>query len=636
MKSPGIQRTILLAVFLPSLLVAIVLALYFTLDRIRDGENAWRALGISMGRGLAASAEYAMVTGNKMQLDSLVQAAAKEPGVRFVVIKGESGLPLSWAGVSDPAIYAGRLEDKLSLLESQWVVSVPVELHTLDLSDPLLDPAHDKGHDKTSKTIGTILLGMSTDNLEELRNNLIVAGLLIVVFGSLLAGIFAIATSRVIGRPILRLSRTVSRLGVGDFSARATLDADGEIGLLQAGINRMAASLEQNNALLQERIRDATEDLDKKKREAEAANVAKSRFLASVSHDLRQPMHALGLFAEILNQQLSDPQQVTLVHRIQSSVAELEDMFNSLLDLSRLDAGVISPSAKDFDLKPYLQNLWEEFAPVAEQKGLALRMHLSEAEVHSDPLLLTRILTNLISNAIRYSERGGVLVSCRKREGHWLVQVWDTGIGIADDQLTHIFEEYYQVGNLERSRQQGIGLGLAIVSKLSKLLGHELQVRSRPGKGTVFSLKIAAAHLPLNHGSPLRSALATARFTGQPILVIDDDPEVADSMAALLESWNLVPVVASTLDSALDELNRRKLVPSVVLSDLRLPGEADGIEAIAQLREQFGAKLPAALISGDTLPSNAARLRDSGLTVLHKPLAPAKLRALLTSLLFRP
>ncbi|TCS73060.1 signal transduction histidine kinase [Sulfuritortus calidifontis] len=632
MKNLGIQRTILLAVLLPSVTIAIAVAAYFTFDRIRDSENAWRMLGYNMARNLATSSEYAIVTGNRPMLATLAHAAAKEPGVRFVMVKDEAGQPLSWSGMVDHAVLMGAGEQDRAHLEAQWIISLPVELRSLNLNDPMLDIAGGQGASQPPKVIGTVLLGMSTDNLEELKRHLLLAGLLIMGLGTILAGVIAVVVSRTLSRPILALSQVVGRLGGGELAVRAEQDTGGEIGHLQAGVNRMAVSLEQHNSLLQQRVREATEDLERKRQEAEQANLAKSRFLASVSHDLRQPMHALGLFTELLHQQLTDDQHLGIVQRMQASVSQLEGMFNALLDLSKLDAGAVQPNFRDFDLKPYLRKLDEEFAPLAEEKGIALRVRLASAGTYSDSLLLARILNNLVANAIHYTQRGGVLVACRRRHDHWLLQVWDTGIGIAPEDLPRIFEEYYQVGNPERNRRHGMGLGLAIVAKLARLLGHELQVHSRPGRGTVFSLKLPVAPLALPEASPSVLPPPTASFSGQCVLVIDDDPDVLDSMAALLSSWGLRPLLAPSLD-AVWPLLETGAVPDAVVSDFRLPGEADGLVAIERLRERFGAELPAALISGDTVPQSVARMNASGLTILHKPVAPARLHALLTGLL---
>lgn len=635
MKNLGIQRTILLAVLLPSMVIAIALAAYFTLDRIRDSENAWRMLGYNMARNLATSSEYAIVTGNRSMLAALAHAAAKEPGVRFVVVKDEAGQPLSWSGMVDPAVLAGPGDQERTLLEAQWMISLPVELRSLDLDDPMLDAAGGQPTSQPPRVIGTVLLGMSTDNLEELKRHLLLAGLLIMGLGTVLAAAIAVVVSRTLSRPILALSQVVGRLGEGELAVRAEQDAGGEIGRLQAGVNRMALSLEQHHSLLQQRVHEATEDLERKRQEAEQANLAKSRFLASVSHDLRQPMHALGLFTELLHQQLTDDQQLGIVQRMQASVSQLEGMFNALLDLSKLDAGAVQPNFRDFDLKPYLRKLEEEFAPLAEQKGITLKVRQCSAGTYSDSMLLGRIMNNLVANAIHYTQRGGVLVTCRRRRDHWLLQVWDTGIGIAPENLPRIFEEYYQVGNPERNRRHGMGLGLAIVAKLARLLGHELQVHSRLGRGTVFSLKLPVAPLAPPEAPPVTLPAPTASFAGQRVLVIDDDPDVLDSMAALLSSWGLKPMLAPSLAAALAVLDEAGAAPDVVLSDYRLPGEADGLAAIECLRERFGAELPAALISGDTVPQSVARMNASGLAILHKPVAPARLHVLLTGLLAR-
>ncbi|NWG87915.1 MAG: hypothetical protein HXY26_10495, partial [Hydrogenophilaceae bacterium] len=215
MKNLGIQRTILLAVLLPSVLIAIALTTYFTLDRIRDSENAWRMLGYNMARNLATSSEYAIVTGNRPLLDTLAHTAAKEPGVRFVVIRNEAGRPISWSGVIDPGVFAKQGEQSRVQLEAQWVISLPVELHSLNLQDPMLDIAQEQGASQPVKVIGTVLLGMSTDNLDKLRQDLLVAGLLIMGLGSVLAAVFAVVVSRTISRPILELSQVVGRLEEG-------------------------------------------------------------------------------------------------------------------------------------------------------------------------------------------------------------------------------------------------------------------------------------------------------------------------------------------------------------------------------------------------------------------------------------
>ncbi|MEW5893591.1 MAG: hybrid sensor histidine kinase/response regulator [Pseudomonadota bacterium] len=632
MKHLGIQRSILLAVLLPSLLLAIALAAYFTYDRIRDSERAWRMLGDNLARHLAASSEYAIVTGNRAMLDALVQAAAQEPGVRFVLVRDELDQPLASAGPVDPGLFAEAGNTARLPWESEWLIRQPVLLQSLNLPDPLLDLGQGETVPRPERQIGTVLLGMATDHLAALRQDLVLAGLLIMGLGAGLAAIFAVLVSRGISRPILALSRVVGRLGQGELTVRAEQDAGGEIGQLQAGVNRMAVSLEQHQRLLQQRVREATADLERKKQEAEQANLAKSRFLASVSHDLRQPMHALGLFIELLNQQLADDQLRGIVQRMQASVSQLEAMFNALLDLSRLDAGAVQPNVRDFDLQPYLRRLIEEFAPQAGQKGLRLRVRLQPVFTHSDPLLLSRILNNLVANAIRYTEHGGVLVACRRRRDHWLLQVWDSGIGMAPEELPRIFEEYYQVGNAARDRQHGMGLGLAIVARLARLLGHELQVQSRPGRGTVFSLKLPLAQRPASEPTP--GPAPAPRFSGQRILVIDDDPDVLDSMGALLASWGLVPVLASGLETAWGALEQAG-PPDAVLSDFRLPGALDGIGVIECLRARYGAALPAALISGDTAPDHVARMNASGLALLHKPVAPSRLQALLAALLLR-
>ena len=633
MTGMGIQRRILLAVLLPSILIAGMLVFYLTMWRIEDTESAWRRLGVSTATNLASSAEYALVTGNRALLDTLVKSASQEPGVRFVLVSDVAGELLSWIGPVDPGLLHKQAQQSSVLPKSRWVISVPVKLQPLALDDPFIEAAHDTTGSKPDIVLGTVFVGMSIEHVQQQNKAMFMAGLVILAVGLVLAGGFAIVLSQTISRPVRGLSDMVRRLREGQLSARVVPDATGELHLLQEGINRMAESVEHSQAEMQQRTVEATTDLSMKKEEAERANKAKSRFLASVSHDLRQPMHAVGLFAATLRQKLSDPQHNALVERIQHSVSELEGMFTALLDLSELDAGVVQPRLRDFDVSLLLEHIWEEFAASAEEKGLRFRVRPRPVGVRSDPILLRRILGNLVMNAIRYTDRGGVLLACRKRGNQWLLQIWDSGIGIAQEDMPRIFEEYFQVGNPERNRSHGMGLGLATVAKLTHLLGHELVPRSRLGNGTVFSLALPAVQLDEQDQRTLDETAPGTRFSGESVLVIDDDREVLDSMAGLLESWGLNAVVAQDVDQALDLLDRLESAPRAVLCDFRLAGAEDGIRSVQRIRGRFGQHLPAALISGDTLPESVAGMKASGLVVLHKPVAPARLRALLMSLL---
>lgn len=231
-------------------------------------------------------------------------------------------------------------------------------------------------------------------------------------------------------------------------------------------------------------------NLGEEKQRAEQANLMKSKFFAAASHDLRQPMHALTLFVDVLKNRPHDEQSTQLVRQIEQSANVMGEMFDALLDLSKLDAGVVQPNNEQFSLQPLLDRLRDEFDWLARDKGLRLEIRDSEGEVHTDQVLLERVLRNLISNALRYTEQGSVLVTCEKVAGGLRITVKDTGIGIAPDQMRHIFEEYYQVGNPQRDRRRGLGLGLSIVSRLERLLGYRMQVESTLGLGSRFTFTV--------------------------------------------------------------------------------------------------------------------------------------------------
>ncbi len=367
------------------------------------------------------------------------------------------------------------------------------------------------------------------------------------------------------------------------------------------------------------------------RKQALLANESKSKFLAAASHDLRQPVHAQGLFLEVLGQTRVTPQQQEIIDSLRSATRATRDMLDSLLDFSRIEAGVIHPVKQNFPLQQLLHAIENDLAPVADAKKLAYRSRDTRVVAQSDPALVDLILRNLVSNAIRYTDHGGVLVACRQRGDKVLVEVCDTGIGIAPENQQDIFREFHQLGNPERDRRKGLGLGLAIVQGLTHTLGHRLTLFSKPGRGSVFRLE-----LPLiNNEQPFELEPPVAMFTtplkGYHALVIEDDDIVLQAMVSLLRSWGMTCDSAEGLKDALQLAGTR--VPDVLVCDFRLREYNNGTEVIAAVRQALQLHIPALLITGDTSPDRLRAITGSGIPVLHKPLAPDELYAALSTLL---
>lgn len=378
---------------------------------------------------------------------------------------------------------------------------------------------------------------------------------------------------------------------------------------------------------------DLAEDMRQAKDRADQANIAKSNFLASASHDLRQPIHALGLFVGALRGRTMDAEAHRLVDQIDESVGAMDDLFKSLLDISKLDAGVVLPTVGAVAIGPLIERLCAEYAGEAVGKGIALRHVACALIVESDPVLLERIIRNLISNAVRYTDHGGVLVGCRRRGGRVNIEVRDTGCGIPAELHEQIFQEFFQVANPERDRSKGLGLGLAIVKRLSRLIAAPLSFRSEVGKGSAFCLSLPrsnAAVAALAEGT-VEGDLPSAPG-GALIAVIDDELTIQHAMESLLASWNYRVVVGPSAEAVMGRL-RDAGPPDLLICDYRLRGGKTGIAEIESLRRQFGESIPAMLITGDTAPDRIAEAQASGFLLLHKPLSNARLRAAIGNLL---
>jgi two-component system, sensor histidine kinase len=394
-----------------------------------------------------------------------------------------------------------------------------------------------------------------------------------------------------------------------------------------------AIALRFENIDLIHELREQTLAAELARQAAEEANVAKSRFLAAAGHDLRQPLHALGFFVDALQEQSLPADGRAVVSNIRRSVDVMEDLFNSLLDVSRLDAGIVRPRVATIPLAPLIERVRAEFEPLARQKGLSLITIRSSLYVRSDPVLLERIIRNLVANAVRYTDRGRVVLGTRRRREAVRVEVWDSGRGIPEDKRREIFQEFRQLENPERDRRKGLGLGLAIVERLVKLLDHPLELRSKLGKGSMFAVSVPRGRredfIP---GEADGQIVVDRDVADSLILIVDDEPDVRNSMLALLRKWRCEVVAAESCTQMLEKLVSIQRLPDLIVSDYRLQGEENGIDVVARLREEFNAQVPALLITGDTGPEQLRAAEESGLHILHKPLNPSRLRALIANL----
>ena len=375
---------------------------------------------------------------------------------------------------------------------------------------------------------------------------------------------------------------------------------------------------------------------DAARQEAEVANRAKTQFFTAASHDLRQPLHAMGLFAEALRQKNHDVEVAHLVNSINESVDALEGLFSELLDITRIDSGGIEVHPQHFPLADLYRKLRLHFEPAAFEKGLALRFRGGRHMVHADPLLVERILRNLVSNAIRYTSDGTVLVGCRRRGDLLLLQVWDTGPGISEDQQAHVFEEFYQVPHGPRTephQRKGLGLGLAIVKRLADLMGARVGLRSQPGRGTVFSLELPLGRsVPQAQPMPSGKGLLSLTLEGRTIVVVEDEPAVLSGLEALLHGWGAsilafesVAACKAWVQTAHGSTPR----PDLMIVDYRLENGLTGADALALVRERFDEDLPAIVITGSTMSELEFEAQQKNFHLLIKPVVPNKLRAMI-------
>ncbi|MFN0299019.1 MAG: ATP-binding protein [Burkholderiales bacterium] len=449
--------------------------------------------------------------------------------------------------------------------------------------------------------------------------------LLITAGGLALAFVFALALASRMVNPIRALTAGAARIGAGRLDHRIFINTGDELERLGKQFNTMAIELEASYANLERKVTERTQELAD-------ANQSKSRFLAAASHDLRQPLHALNLLVGQLRTEAEPQRREHLAARIENAVANMNALFDGLLDISKLDAGVIAPALSDFPIHRLLEQVEAMFAADAMRKGLKLRVAPSRLWIRSDPALLERIVFNLVANAIRYTREGGVVVGVRRREERVNIEVIDTGIGIPAGKQTQIFSEFYQIAPSGSMRGDGLGLGLAIVERLCALLDHRIAMSSTLSIGSRFSVAVprVPARPETAELAPVPAALVDP-LRGKRIVVIDNDALVLESAGGLIRSWGGEVVTAASGREAHNRLAEAR--PDLVIADFHLADGENGVDAIALLRARFGSGIPAFIVSADIAEAPRRAAAAAGLRMLDKPVSPLKLRAMATQLL---
>ena len=637
----GIERQTLAVAVIPILILAMLLEGYFTYTRFADLDRALFERAKLIVHQLASSSEYPVFSGNQGLLQQQVDTAFAQQDVHSIVVLEAGSKYLAGAGRMRNTYERERYEnlpsaasDHIAFHEDRNVIWLyhPIVATQIKLDDLGTGNAGNQ----PSKAMGSVIVEISKDRLNHEKIEMLGFNLFMLLFVLMATMLIAMRMSRRIILPVLEMNNAIRRIGDGHLDTHIAGNQVQELDVLATGINDMARQLQHDRNTLQQRIDEATQELRRKKEEAERANFDKSRFLAAASHDLRQPMHALGLFVGELHSRLDTQEQRKIANKVEESVEALSSLLDSLLDISKLDAGIVIPQVQSVDIDAMIKRLAQDFVPVAQRKNITLHVRSIYATVLSDPVLLERILLNLLCNAIRYTPPNGTVLLAGRRFGDELrIEVRDNGIGIPSEEQQNIFREFVQLANNARDRSKGIGLGLAIVDRLSRLLHHPLSLRSAPNRGSTFAITVPLVFgvdelLAESPHVPVAVIYRHDKLENLRVLVVDDDMLVRFSTAGILESWGCHVSVAEDLQEVNDEYSEAHF--DLVICDYRLP-DGDGLVLADRIKEHCEIQPAFILISGDTAPEILQAINERGHHLLHKPVRPAKLRSLILFLL---
>ena len=612
----GLTARLTATTILPLSVVGVLFAIYFAMTRIDGLQRTFKEDGQNRALQLARTVELAQQRPDGAQLSTALRVALESKFVLRVAYVNASGETLT-----------EQRKSTFSLAEPKSILAfnAPVFEVRENLDDPL-----------RPKAIGRVELALDAQPLNEATQQVSLVTALFSLCALAILAAFALWQARRFAKPLADVSDAVRRLAAGDLRARIEPAGVAEVHALGLGVNNLARAIGESQRTLSEKVEQATAALKAQRDEASAASQAKSRFLAAASHDLRQPMHALGLFCSALVRKVQEPDQKHLIGNIQLSLQAMEGLFESLLDLSRLEAGRVQANMTLTSLAEVLQWLANEFGPAARDKGLRFRVRPSQEWGYVDPTLLRRILLNLTSNAIRYTAEGGILVGVRRCGEVVRLEVWDTGRGIDSADMDAIFDEFVQVDTAANDKTKGLGLGLAIAQKSARLMGTRIQVASKKGRGSVFSVELLS-------GRPTRAALITREdpeataVIALRVLVIEDDEAGRQAMTVLLEHWSCE---VRSIESAtqLDMVLANHWLPQLIISDYRLRGKETGPAVIEQveLRRKSDYSIPVVIVSGELgLEEVFSATWPRHWELLKKPVSAQSLRAAMNKVLSR-
>ena len=634
MMGRDIRFRMAFATLLPLFLVMLTTAGAFWQWRVQDLEEAHQQRIHLLTHQFAIFCANGLFSGNLESLQNVITEIRREPGLVAVYVFDMDG-----KSVASSVPSASAREEDLSApayVQLQRSLNTDVVNEKIQTAVLPMDDLFAPDHRSAPVMLGTTVLEFSRDQLNETKLRSLYVAIGIGTVGMALGGLLAFQLGNGVVRPIIRIYQMINRIGRGDFSVNETLSDSDPLQDLQGSLNVMARRLAWGRDEMESRVENVTRELREKMEQAQSATQAKSKFLASASHDLRQPAHALGMFVARQRQLPMDAQMRHLVDQMEVSVQSMQDLLDSLLDLSRLDSGAIHVRMGVVNLDDVMQSVQKLVGTLASTKGLRLRVRPTRMWGRSDALLLQRMLANLAINAVRYTVQGSVLIACRRCNGgrQLRLEVWDSGVGIAGKFHADIFKEFYQLQNNIGERSFGMGLGLNIVQRSASLLNHRIEVRSGEGCGSRFSIVLDAAP-PQAAGAQAATDIevqSLVDFMGARVLIVEDNVNAMQAIVGLLESWGCVVMSAVSLERALVCIAEEG-VPQVILSDYQLGGIGNGVEAIAAIRTHCGVSIPACLISGETHEDLQLLAQAAQLTLLHKPVRPAKLRSLLRRLI---